>query len=109
MKRHGWLLPDEGAQRAASNNEASAPSGNGSPVKARPDQRDRNIGAMGASAWRGMGLLCRVLPATATFYGQAYECLNHVGLFGLRNLRHLIKEFMAHYHREYIYQRLVGS
>jgi len=40
-----------------------------------------------------MGLLCRVLPATATFYGQrAYECLNHVALFGLRNLRQVIKD-----------------
>jgi hypothetical protein len=35
-----------------------------------------------------------------------YECLNHLVLFGERHLRHVIKEFMAHYHHERNHQGL---
>jgi putative transposase len=38
-----------------------------------------------------------------------YECLNHLVLFGERHLRHVIKEFMAHYHRERFHQGLGGQ
>jgi transposase len=38
-----------------------------------------------------------------------YECLNHFVLFGERHLRHLIKEFMAHYHGERFHQGLGGQ
>ena len=38
-----------------------------------------------------------------------YECLNHLILFGERHLRHVIKEFMAHYHRERFHQGLDGQ
>jgi putative transposase len=37
------------------------------------------------------------------------ECLNHVVPFGERHLRHVIKEFMAHYHRERFHQGLGGQ
>ena len=37
------------------------------------------------------------------------ECLNHLVLFGERHLRHVIKEFMAHYHRERFHQGLGGQ
>jgi putative transposase len=38
-----------------------------------------------------------------------YECLNHLVLFGERHLHHVIKEFMAHYHRERFHQWLDGQ
>jgi putative transposase len=38
-----------------------------------------------------------------------YECLNHLVLFGERHLRHVIKEFMAHYHGERFHQGLGGQ
>jgi putative transposase len=38
-----------------------------------------------------------------------HECLNHLVLFGERHLRHVIKEFMAHYHRERFHQGLGGQ
>jgi hypothetical protein len=38
-----------------------------------------------------------------------YECLNRLVLFGERHLRHVIKEFMAHYHRERFHQGLGGQ
>jgi transposase len=38
-----------------------------------------------------------------------YECLNHLVVFGERHLRHVIKEFMAHYHRERFHQGLGGQ
>ena len=38
-----------------------------------------------------------------------YECLNHLVLFGERHLRHVIKEFMAYYHRERFHQGLGGQ
>ena len=38
-----------------------------------------------------------------------YECLNHVVFFGERHLRYVIKEFMAHYHRERFHQGLDGQ
>ena len=38
-----------------------------------------------------------------------YECLNHLVLFGERHLRYVIKEFMAHYHRERFHQGLGGQ
>ena len=38
-----------------------------------------------------------------------YECLNHLVLFGERHLRHVIKEFMAHYHEERFHQGLGGQ
>jgi hypothetical protein len=38
-----------------------------------------------------------------------YECLNHLVLFGERHLRHVITEFMAHYHRERFHQGLGGQ
>jgi hypothetical protein len=59
LLRTSWLLtllPDEGAQRAASSSEASAPSGRGPPLKARPDQRDSKKDSMGAAAWRTMAV-----------------------------------------------------
>jgi hypothetical protein len=37
------------------------------------------------------------------------ECLNHLVLFGERHLRYVIKEFMAHYHRERFHQGLGGQ
>jgi transposase len=37
------------------------------------------------------------------------ECMNHLVLFGERHLRHVIKEFMAHYHRERFHQGLGGQ
>jgi putative transposase len=37
------------------------------------------------------------------------ECLNHLVLFGERHLRYLVKEFIAHYHRERFYQGLGGQ
>ena len=37
------------------------------------------------------------------------ECLNHLVLFGERHLRHVIKELMAHYHRERFHQGLGGQ
>ena len=37
------------------------------------------------------------------------ECLNHLVLFGERHLRYVIKEFMAHYHRERFHQGLAGQ
>jgi hypothetical protein len=37
------------------------------------------------------------------------ECLNHLVLFGERNLRYVIEEFMAHYHRESFHQGLGGQ
>lgn len=37
------------------------------------------------------------------------ECLNHLVLFGERHLRHVIKEFMAHYHMERFHQGLGGQ
>jgi transposase InsO family protein len=38
-----------------------------------------------------------------------YECLNHLVLFGERHLRYVIREFMAHYHRERFHQGLGGQ
>ncbi len=38
-----------------------------------------------------------------------YECLNHLVLFGERHLRYVIKEFLAHYHRERFHQGLGGQ
>jgi putative transposase len=38
-----------------------------------------------------------------------YECLNHLILFGERHLRHVIKEFLAHYQRERFRQGLGGQ
>jgi hypothetical protein len=35
--------------------------------------------------------------------------LNHLVLFGERHLRHVIKEFMAHYHRERFHHGLGGQ
>ena len=35
-----------------------------------------------------------------------YECLNHFVFFGERRLRYVIKEFVAHYHRERFHQGL---
>ena len=37
------------------------------------------------------------------------ECLKHLVLFGERHLRLVIKEFMAHYHRERFHQGLGGQ
>jgi transposase InsO family protein len=37
------------------------------------------------------------------------ECLNHLVVFGERHLRYVIKEFMAHYHRERFHQGLGGK
>jgi len=37
------------------------------------------------------------------------ECLNHLVLFGERHLRHVLKEFLAHYHRERFHQALGGQ
>jgi hypothetical protein len=38
-----------------------------------------------------------------------YECLNHFVFFGERRLRYVIKEFVAHYHRERFHQGLDGQ
>ena len=38
-----------------------------------------------------------------------YECLNHLVLFGERHRRYVMKEFMAHYHRERFHQGLSGQ
>jgi putative transposase len=38
-----------------------------------------------------------------------YECLNHLVVFGERHLRYVIKESMAHYHRERFHQGLGGQ
>jgi len=38
-----------------------------------------------------------------------YECLNHLVPFGERHLRHVVKEFMAHYHGERFHQGLGGQ
>ena len=38
-----------------------------------------------------------------------YECLNQLVLFGERHPRYVIKEFMAHYHRERFHQGLGGQ
>jgi putative transposase len=37
-----------------------------------------------------------------------HECLNHFIFFGERHLRHVVAEFMAHYHRERFHQGLGG-
>jgi putative transposase len=37
-----------------------------------------------------------------------YECLRHFVFFGERHLRYVVKEFMAHYHRERFHQSLDG-
>ena len=37
------------------------------------------------------------------------ECLNHLVLFGERHLRYVVKEFLAHYHRERFHQGLGGQ
>ena len=37
------------------------------------------------------------------------ECLNHLVIFGERHLRHVVKEFMVHYHRERFHQGLGGQ
>jgi hypothetical protein len=37
------------------------------------------------------------------------ECLNHLVLFGERHLRYVVREFMAHYHRERFHQALDGQ
>ena len=64
------------------------------------------------------GVKCVKIPARspncnphAERYVQTikYECLNHLVLFGERHLRHVIKEFMAHYHRERFHQGLGGQ
>jgi hypothetical protein len=36
------------------------------------------------------------------------ECLEHFVIFGQRHLRHLLKEFCAHYHTERYHQGLGG-
>jgi putative transposase len=38
-----------------------------------------------------------------------YECLHQFVVFGERHLRYVIKEFMAHYHRERFHQDLDGQ
>jgi hypothetical protein len=38
-----------------------------------------------------------------------YECLNHFVFFGERDLRHVIKEYVAHYHSERFHQGLSGQ
>jgi len=38
-----------------------------------------------------------------------YECMNHFVFFGERHLRHVIKEYMAHYHFERFHQGLGGQ
>jgi len=38
-----------------------------------------------------------------------YECLNHFVIFGKRHLRHLIKEFVAHYRTERFHQGIGGQ
>src|SRR6478672_4584207 len=50
--RHGWLLNDDGAHRAASNRVIRSDSATGSPDMARGDQRSRNSGSIGWSALR---------------------------------------------------------
>jgi hypothetical protein len=47
MKRQGWELKHDGAQRAASRMVKSAYSGIGVPVKALGDHRCRNRGSIG--------------------------------------------------------------
>jgi hypothetical protein len=37
------------------------------------------------------------------------ECLDHFVIFGERHLRHLLREFCAHYHRERFHQGLGGK
>ena len=37
------------------------------------------------------------------------ECLNHLVLFGERHLRYVVKEFIAHYHRERFRQGIGGQ
>jgi hypothetical protein len=37
------------------------------------------------------------------------ECLNHLVFFGERNLRYVMKDFMARYHRERFHQGLGGQ
>ena len=37
------------------------------------------------------------------------ECLRHFVVFGERHLRYLLKEFLAHYHRERFHQGLGGQ
>jgi transposase InsO family protein len=38
-----------------------------------------------------------------------YECLNHFVIFGERHLRHLINEFVEHYHAERFHQGIGGQ
>ena len=38
-----------------------------------------------------------------------HECLNHFIFFGERHLRHVVKEFMAHYLAERLHQGLGGQ
>ena len=38
-----------------------------------------------------------------------HECLDHLVLFGERHLRHVVKEFMTHYHAERFHQGLGGQ
>ena len=38
-----------------------------------------------------------------------YECLNQFIFFGERHLRHVIKEFVEHYHTERFHQGLGGQ
>jgi hypothetical protein len=37
------------------------------------------------------------------------ECLDHFVIFGERHLRHLLREFVAHYHGERFHQALDGQ
>jgi hypothetical protein len=50
--RHGWLLPDDGAQRAASNSVNSSSCDSGSPDIARGDHRSTNSESIGRSGER---------------------------------------------------------
>src|SRR4051812_25337993 len=62
--RQGWRLPEDGAQRAASNSTNNASVVIGSPDIARGDQRSTNSGSMG---WSGtlasLPLITRQYPA----------------------------------------------
>src|SRR5690606_37339754 len=50
IKRQGWLLPAEGAHRAASNRRFNTSSATGVSAKARGDQRFKNTSEMSCSA-----------------------------------------------------------
>ena len=99
--------------------QSDRPGGRLSSAREAPDPRSRPaVHGSVEAILKERGVKCAKIPAQSPNcnpHAERFvrtiksECLNHLVLFGERHLRYVVKEFIAHYHRERFRQGIGGQ